>query len=464
MSDVVLVNHTKREKTVALAQIMNETGKAFTKAIQPNPKLEVLREEGLKDPRNDCDINQLLEKTKRIHAGWLFDGKFLPLLQKLLRLLDGNFDTLLTPGWGTFGHHLGLSSEILRVIECSKLGNEGYTYYVLQHYIQKDDSTIEKVVQALVDMKRKDAIHQTFHLFNSLADDILRDHQGNRQEHTSNNERSDEENRIDSGFSNDEEADEQIFNQREQTVESVIRPNFIPTPPLILQVLKEHVHRASRVSVSPRSPKVEHQCIQNSAPTNMPRNVQVVQINNTERTQQQKKVKPKYDCIVMLTFADDGINHATQIAQSLRAKREDGQIIGVLILNDHENDVSFDPELFISGTFPQVNYVIPIITEGYLKAIVDLRPPLQFESTYIDCKYTRFIYTLMKKYYVNNGCLNKKIRCVIPDDLTHLTKKTLMRDPVFETWVKSSSIGNLADRMLWRCKRKRNNRQQIIES
>lgn len=95
----------------------------------------------------------------------------------------------------------------------------------------------------------------------------------------------------------------------------------------------------------------------------------------------------------------------------------------------------------------QVDYICPILTKGYL-SVVARKERAAFASS-IDARYTQYIYTLMNTYYISNGCLNDKIRCIIPDhSLSALQSNLLMAGPVFSAWVKSSEVDDLAVRLL----------------
>lgn len=59
-----------------------------------------------------------------------------------------------------------------------------------------------------------------------------------------------------------------------------------------------------------------------------------------------------YGCMVMLTFADDGLETAQHIAKIFRSKEPR---IGVLILQEQQNYVYSRAEGFIDDCFKQVN-------------------------------------------------------------------------------------------------------------
>lgn len=150
----------------------------------------------------------------------------------------------------------------------------------------------------------------------------------------------------------------------------------------------------------------------------------------------------------MLTFASDGERLAKEICQTFRRERENLPTIGVLILQEHLELVNKDPNQFISGAFHQVDYVCPILTNQYFKIISRKENP-PTSNNHIDAHYAQYIYSLMNSYYTSNGCLNDKIRCIIPDNIvSSIQCNLLMASPIFSAWVKSSEVDDLAVRLL----------------
>lgn len=98
----------------------------------------------------------------------------------------------------------------------------------------------------------------------------------------------------------------------------------------------------------------------------------------------------------------------------------------------------------------QVDYIVPVITEKYLNAICGRGTVSESSMLCTDThyQYIKYIYDLMATYYIKNGCINDKIRCVIPDDLVHLTRRQIMARPLFQVWVRASEVEQLSQRML----------------
>lgn len=65
--------------------------------------------------------------------------------------------------------------------------------------------------------------------------------------------------------------------------------------------------------------------------------------------------------------------------------------------------------------FLQADFVVPIITSGYLNEIRSCNTDGPNTTDNLDYKYVNFIYTLIVNHYIHaTGCLNKKVRTVLP--------------------------------------------------
>lgn len=65
----------------------------------------------------------------------------------------------------------------------------------------------------------------------------------------------------------------------------------------------------------------------------------------------------------------------------------------------------------------QANLIIPIITSGYLDEIKSHDPIASNTTDNLDHKYVNFIYNLIVNNYIYaTGCLNKKVRSVMPQN------------------------------------------------
>lgn len=149
----------------------------------------------------------------------------------------------------------------------------------------------------------------------------------------------------------------------------------------------------------------------------------------------------------MLTFAKDAGKSAKEIAMALRKVRNENRI-GVVILAEQEGKLNRNPQQFIYDCFLQVDYVIPVLTPDYIKMVTSA----DFKDgtlQNVDNLYVNYIYTLMNTYYLRSGCMNLKVRSIIPDDFVHnVYKRSIMGHPLFQVWVKMSEIELLADRII----------------
>ncbi|KAH0555565.1 hypothetical protein KQX54_020147 [Cotesia glomerata] len=111
----------------------------------------------------------------------------------------------------------------------------------------------------------------------------------------------------------------------------------------------------------------------------------------------------------MLTFTKDGEDISKNIC---RIFREQNPKIGVLILQEQEKFVYSRVEEFIDDCFKQVNYIIPILTTGYINHINNLTNTDDEESLFnnLDHKYVKYLYSLMCFEYCKNNCHNNRIR------------------------------------------------------
>lgn len=116
-----------------------------------------------------------------------------------------------------------------------------------------------------------------------------------------------------------------------------------------------------------------------------------------------QKTKKLYGSIVMLTFADDGLETAQHITKIFRSKEPK---IGVLILQEQENYVYSRAEEFIDDCFKQVNFIIPILTQGYLERINNSKKIYIEDQNKLDAKYVKYIYSLLRHEYMKNQCIN----------------------------------------------------------
>lgn len=159
-----------------------------------------------------------------------------------------------------------------------------------------------------------------------------------------------------------------------------------------------------------------------------------------------QKTKQSCGCVVMLTFADDGVKTAQHVTKIFRSKQPR---IGVLILQEQENYVYSRAEEFIHDCFKQVHFVIPILTKGYIDRICNLKMYIEEDQNKLDFKYVKYIYSLFTNEYVKNQCINNRVRCIVPDsDVSTVVKANL--HPTLQAWFRESDIDEFADNILLR--------------
>ncbi|XP_011253471.1 uncharacterized protein LOC105249590 [Camponotus floridanus] len=197
----------------------------------------------------------------------------------------------------------------------------------------------------------------------------------------------------------------------------IIQPGYLPKAPLVL------------------SPILTREC-----KSGMKQN----ELKCTPYDIQQKNTKQRYGCIVMLTFADDGLPTAECITKIFRSKQPR---IGVLILQEQEKGVYSRAEEFIDDCFKQVDYIIPILTRGYIERINNIAKIHEIYNN-LDEKYLKYIYSLLRYEYVKNQCCNNRVRCIVPDkDVCTVVRANL--HPTLQAWFRESDIDAFVNNILF---------------
>ncbi|CAL7938137.1 unnamed protein product [Xylocopa violacea] len=206
------------------------------------------------------------------------------------------------------------------------------------------------------------------------------------------------------------------ISQNTRTNESTIsRPNSIPRAPLVL------------------------------TPINFIQKVQGNTVDSGHVTQDNLQKAPQsYGCIVMLTFANDGLETVQHVAKIFRSKKPK---IGVLILQEQENYVYSRAEEFIDDCFKQVNFIIPILTQGYIERVNNFNKTSAEDQNKLDAKYIKYIYSLLRYEYVRNQCINYRVRCIVPDKDVNTVVKAYLH-PTFQAWFRESDIDAFVENIL----------------
>ncbi|XP_071560263.1 uncharacterized protein [Temnothorax nylanderi] len=346
-----------------------------------DPELEKLRNEVETPPDLDTTVANIQRESSRVHAAYLFEHIGKATLQRLCLLLSSTATGKIYDGWQEFAAHMGLTMEQIRCIDYDFKGLQDPTYYVLLTYVQSPEATVDKILSALQKMQRLDIINQ------------IKDHVHD------------------------------LVNVASQHVIShdgseIIQPGHMPRAPLVL------------------SPILTVEC-----KTGM----QESESMYTPQDNQQKKHEQTYGCIVMLTFAHDGLPTAECITKIFRSKQPR---IGVLMLQEQEKHVYSRAEEFIDDCFNQVDYVIPILTRGYIERINN--PVKMHEQMHnkLDTKYLKYIYSLLRYEYVRNQCCNNRVRCIVPDkDVYTIVQASL--HPTLQAWFRESDIDDFVNNILF---------------
>ncbi|XP_054009935.1 uncharacterized protein LOC128893142 [Hylaeus anthracinus] len=159
-----------------------------------------------------------------------------------------------------------------------------------------------------------------------------------------------------------------------------------------------------------------------------------------------QKTKQAYGCIVMLTFADDGLTTAQRIAKIFRSKQPK---IGVVILQEQEHYVYSRAEEFIDDCFRQVNFIVPILTQGYLERIHNPHQTYSEDQNKLDAKYIKYIYSLLRYEYVRSQCINCRVRCIVSDKEVYAVAKSNLH-PTLQAWFRESDIDAFVENILLR--------------
>lgn len=147
---------------------------------------------------------------------------------------------------------------------------------------------------------------------------------------------------------------------------------------------------------------------------------------------------------ILLTFTQDGYDLAKDIAGQIRSLNLG---IGVLILEENRDELEFCSES-IYRWYQEVDYIIPVITEGYLRQIAPRSGEVneysnETEPTCLDARYARLIYVMMLEEYQRNSCLNYRVRPIESDLLVKRTHY-LLRSPIFSFRKTVHQVGKLA--------------------
>lgn len=337
----------------------------------------------------NCEVRA--EELSGLHSAFLFHPRGWDALKSMCTLLSGTLPSPYISSWKDLAAHLQLTIHQIGCIENGKL--DDCTWLVLKTFAQSEDATLDKVVSSLVKMKRSDVITNAWPHLIHLKEFVL-------------------ENKL--------QDDEWLREVLEEMKASLPITLSLGGKSLTLKVKSDERETLTLGTASPHPPP--------------------------SRAKKPRKCSIK----VMLTFGPDGRDAAREVEGVLRRRRGHIHPIGVLILEDHYEKVVANPHNFIIDCFGQTDYVIPILTVGYLQSIGGRARGVSREGGCLDATYAQFIHTLMNSHYIRNSCLNKKVRCIIPQDhLNQVTSHPLMEiSPVLSVTLPQSETERLARQLL----------------
>ncbi|KAL1460640.1 hypothetical protein WDU94_012603 [Cyamophila willieti] len=379
------------------------------------------------DEVNEFQAAQGINKMKNFHTTLLFEPAGWQSLKDICLGISGIPVNSLVKGWRDFAAELDLNFYEIGCI--ANYNHEDYSELVIKTFAQDKNATIDKVLQAIVNIERWDVIRQSSKSLHHLYETIL-----SKEYESINKIKLSDKCKTYLEFQN---AQKEIHEQLSQG--SVIKAKNLPilfaTLPITLKNVKKQrdlycVTYNEETSLKPEEemivqvPVLERPIEAFTALLDKARdntdNIIFTEVYQKavaiEEEESLKKKDRKYEKIVMLTYANDGVEFVKDIAAKFRTPREGKLPIGVLTLSEQKNIAVKNPEKFVLDMFPQVDYIVPILTPGYFKSLSQYNVQRSTMSDRnLDEAYTSLIHDLMCKHYVKNNCLNDKFRCLIPD-------------------------------------------------
>ncbi|XP_050350998.1 uncharacterized protein LOC126773836 [Nymphalis io] len=290
--------------------------------------------------------------------------------QTLVKKVGGSLDT-----WKELGCALGISQDDLDYISNSV--KDDPADIVVKVFMQNDTATLDKILDALVKMKRYDILKAVEEPFCNLAQCF---------------------NKEDSGY----HSTSKTSSPRE--IVSFIKNLNIDLPPALNKTfLAKHKNQ------KPKQPSL--------SPS---KNIESIKIEND---------RP----ILFLTYTEDGLDTAINIQRYV--SEWDDMDVEILTLNSRREEVYQNPERFIREYFEKADFIVPIITTGYLNKIKSNSPQVPSTNDNLDYKYVNYIYNLITNHYIYvTGCFNDKVRSVLPCNTCVDVLKTVSMYPDLMPW------------------------------
>lgn len=260
-------------------------------------------------------------------------------------------------GWWDLGYSLGISQEDLHYIKHSV--REDPVDMVLRVFRQNENATIDKILDSFLTMKRYDILKSVEEPLCDIAQFFHKD---------------------DSGYQS---------NGKSTGHREIVCPKNVPNdlPPALNKktVIKEKDPKNPKQPLL-RPPVTSNEVVANDSP------------------------------ILFLTYTQDGLPTAINIQEYVENWTNIPNA-RVITLNNRKDELYQNPEKFIREYFEKADLIIPIITNDYLEVIKSHDPIVSNTSDNMDHKYVNFIYNLIVNHYIYaTGCLNKKVRSVMPQN------------------------------------------------
>ncbi|VVD04692.1 unnamed protein product [Leptidea sinapis] len=333
---------------------------------------ELVQEERAKEI---LELNRLSEKVCYLHTSLVY---YRNANSKMGQTCYQVWKTLLqrvggSPNtWNILGHTLGISLVDLEYIKNSV--KEDPVDMILKVFMQDDNATLDKIINAFVKLERFDILKALEEPLNNMSECFTRE---------------------DSGYQS----------------ESGKGKREVITFPKILQVhLPPALSKKYVENYKPKEPSLRPSI-------------------NWEKS------KPQKECpVLFLTYTEDGLETALNI-QGYVSNWVDSPQVKVLTLNGKREEVVQHPEKFIRENFEKADFVVPIITTGYLEIIKSHAPQVPSSNDNLDYKYVNFIYNLIVNHYIHaTGCLNEKVRSVLPQDANVDVLRSISMYPDLMPW------------------------------
>uniref|UniRef100_A0A8D8LMQ9 Death domain-containing protein n=3 Tax=Cacopsylla melanoneura TaxID=428564 RepID=A0A8D8LMQ9_9HEMI len=410
---------------------------------------------------NEFQAAQVIDKMKNMHATLLFEPEGWQSLKDICLGISGIPVNSLTKGWRDFAAELDLNFYEIGCI--ANYNHEDYSELAIKTFSQDKNATIDKILQAIVNIERWDVIRQSSKSLHHLYETVL-----SKEYESINKVKLTDQCETYLEFQN---AQKEIHKQLSQG--SVIKAKKLPilfaTLPITLKNVKKQrdlysVPYSEENNLKPegeivlvpplKRPIEAFTALLDKARDNTD-NIIFTEVYQKavaiEEEESFKKKDRKYEKIVMLTYASDGVEFVKDISAKFRTPREGKLPIGVLTLGEQKNIAVNNPEKFVLDMFPQVDYIVPILTPGYFKSLSQHNiHQSTFTNSNLDEAFTSLVHDLMCKHYVQNNCLNDKFRCLIPDlyTMSITNDDNFLSDPTLNVWLPLSDLDTLVSVML----------------